>query len=89
MIDALLFSVAIFAIGFGFAFFADQIQALQTTVNCRCGAVSARDILLVDPIDRKRIAAALAENCPICRNEFRPAGRIRKPTSPTGGRPVR
>jgi len=37
-------------------------------ISCNCGADLARNVVIVETSDVRRITAALSEHCPVCRD---------------------
>jgi len=61
--EILFFIVAMYAIGFGWAWFAEQAKGLTGTVSCRCGK---RQVTGIAPRAHPDFTKLLTANCPAC-----------------------
>ena len=61
--EILFFIVAMYAIGFGWAWFAEQAKGLTGTVSCRCGK---RTVTGIAPRAHPDFTKLLTANCPSC-----------------------
>jgi hypothetical protein len=48
------------------SFLAGRCVAPIEDIFCRCHRTMAREVLILDPIDRTRVAALLSQGCPYC-----------------------
>jgi hypothetical protein len=61
--EILFFIVAMYAIGFGWAWFAEQAKGLTGTVSCKCGK---RTVTGIAPRAHPDFTKLLSANCPSC-----------------------
>jgi len=61
--EILFFIVAMYAIGFGWAWFAEQAKGLTGTVSCKCGK---RTVTGIAPRAHPDFTRLLTANCPSC-----------------------
>jgi hypothetical protein len=61
--EILFFIVAMYAIGFGWAWFAEQAKGLTGTVSCKCGK---RTVTGIAPRAHPDFTKLLSANCPAC-----------------------
>ena len=45
----------------------DEVDRHRHTITCDCGHSVARDVIVIDEVDARRIARTLTEGCQVCR----------------------
>ncbi len=66
ILESVFFAVVIFALGFGFACFAEDMESMS--VRCACGRRELRGAICA-PRERGRLARELTAACPWCRDQ--------------------
>ena len=85
-VDVILFAAFLAAFAFGWCFFVGRYYEDRRTIRCHCGAMVARDIIIVDACDAERHAETLSELCPICRTNRHRANHGAAASKDEGGR---
>ena len=83
---AACFAIGIFLIGLGLGAVSDSVT--RVTLTCPCGHQQARDVLILDDVDRRNVIAAMTEHCAVCRsNNVGSAVRAKGPVHAFSDRP--